>query len=143
MRTRMRRHRQPRPSRLDADHDDSPTPLRLGLAEAAQRTLAVLDGWLATDVEAVPLRRALDGLRRDACLAIVLLENSEHVSDSVKAACRAAAVTAALRINACLASAYQERAAPPRTILTACHAIARLIEQLHGAIGTDAVPRWN
>ena len=123
--------------------DPSDTPLSLALRQAFRGLGTVLDDWNADPIESVALRRAATALRRDACLAIVLFEHPERAGDTVLGASRAAAIASALRVNACLASAYQDRSARPRTILAACHAVARLIEQLNAATGSAAAVWWN
>jgi hypothetical protein len=123
------------------------SPIRSAVTDAADAVREVLLGWVGRGELAEPLRRALALLRRDASLAIVLLDEPVRDVPAVVEASRAAAIQAALRLNACLASAYQERWAPPRTILAACHAVARLIEALQAPPArtdtTDVGPRWN
>lgn len=120
------------------------SPIRSALTDVGDAVRTVLGEWITHCERSEPLRLALGALRRDASLAIVLLDEPERDVATVVAASRAAAIQAALRVNACLASAYQERWAPPRTILVACHAVARVIELLHaGGSAPAEIPRWN
>jgi hypothetical protein len=124
-------------------HDDG-TPLRRALGEAAEAIDTVIREWIALDELADALRLATITFLRDGRVAIVVFDQAARDVTSVREASRAAALHAALRVNASLASAYQERWAPPRTILAACHAVARVIAVLHGTgASEDAVSRWN
>ena len=71
-----------------------------------------------------------------------LLEEPERDVPSVLEASRSAAIIAALRVDAALGAAYQDRWAPPRIVLAACYAVARLIEGLQRPPAAE-LPRWN
>ena len=120
------------------------TPLRVALYDVVNAIDDVLRAWVADDERADALRLATVLLGRDGRVAIVVFDSADELA-SVREASRAAALSAALRVNAALASAYQERWAPPRTILSACHAVARLIEIVRPPTPVaDAVAaRWN
>jgi hypothetical protein len=131
------------PRRQHRTVPDDATPLRRLLHHALSAIELVVDEWLAPEADLVLLAAAIKLLRRDVVLAIVLLDEPDRDVPSVLEASRAAGITAALRVNAALGAAYQDRCAPPRTVLAACHAVARLIEALHRPPAATEIARWN
>jgi hypothetical protein len=121
---------------------DEATPLRRLLRQALSAIEVVVDEWIAAEGHLAQLADSIHGLRRDVVLAIVLLEEPERDVPSVLEASRSAAIIAALRVNAALGAAYQDRWAPPRIVLAACYAVARLIEGLQRPPAAE-LPRWN
>jgi hypothetical protein len=116
--------------------------MRVGLREAHTAIDDVLCDWLGDDDLADPIRTAVIDLYREVRMAIAIVDEDEPPPAAAIRA-RTTAIDAALRVNAALASAYQERLAPPRGILAACHAVARLIQRLHVAVEEQAILRWN